>query len=636
MADIIAAAAKPREQINRLHAMLEANVLNAARNVLAGKTPFETTYEFQPDFAKHLTEYKCKAHKPPVFDRWYDDLNRLHAAYAADLTSLFTPVAALAKVVYDLYASDSTKTPFQAFNQLDYAISAYDLLADSCAQTYDATAFEAAEKKRDLDSATKYLRTLLDLMDGASRAVAPPEIQLAAYKTEPDNTEAIFDLFMHDDAEVALNLHMPMRLSAKKIWKRYLDIRRDDPIKAKEFLENSGDLKSNAFAAHQLYDDVPEMIRAHQYVEAIQALRLILSFNVYRYNWNQFFKLPTFEMQREQLQFLLDDMSESFRNELNARPTADLDDRAHLLELAKAYKATIDARMKQVLHYLYVLNMAIGKRSDAAGYLKRLDQRDFSAYYAAIDANRAGQSVYDLRTTFRSSEDWTIEKLLTKIRAAKPTTNEGVQTRLAFLLQFSDLSWKTPDIDYAQALVLLSPDHVLNRIVQHVSTALYPDATDITPARTLVANLMYTYRKNAYPDDPKYGNALIERVLQGLPRAAADLATRVDAEVAAFAPTQQRQEAMKYIQRAVRARENLWPGEHKSVLSQFTENLPYLDGEYTLNIVVQVKLLSETHPLVVLKNKPNKNCADKTEEVKLLRRVLFKTPTASAVPSAPK
>jgi hypothetical protein len=633
--DMVQAMAPPREQINKLHAMLEANVLDAAHNVLAGKKPFQTTYEYEPTtILRPLVEFKCMSHKPPVFDPWYDDLNALHATYAADLKSLAAPVAELAKTVQALYASDTTKTPFQAFNQLDYAISAYEFLVDSCAQTYDARPFEPAEKQRDVDTATGYLRTLLDIMDGATRSVDPPRIQLAQF-TRTENTDAIVALLTDPNADIAVNLHMPMKLMAKKVWKQYLNMMDEDEEKATAFLKATGNLESNAYVAHKLYDGVDTFIRKHEYVEAIKALRLILSFNIYRYNWNQFFKLPTLQAQHDQLEYLLENTSESFKAELQTRCTDTLsNDRDVVLRLAQAYKATIDARMKRVLQYLYVLNMAIGKRDDASGYKKRMSQKDFSAYYASIDAKRAGQSVFDIRTTFRSNEIWTIHSLIAKVKAMTPTA-ENQQLRLAFLLQFSsDIAWMNPDIDYLKVMSLLSPDHKLNRIVQHVSTALFPEETEIDEARKFVAKLMYTYRKHAYPtDNPAPGNELIQRALESLPSEASELASKVKAEMAAFAPTQQRHEAMKYIRRSVRARENLWPGENRTILSQLTENLPYLDGEYTLNIVVQVNVLSETHPLIVLKNKKDKNCKDKKEEVTLLRQVLF---TKKPKPKLPK
>jgi hypothetical protein len=649
--DMLQDATKPQKEMNRVRDFLEDAVISGAKNVLAGMKPFESDYDFEPDVVKYLTEFKCKSHNPPEFDAWYVELNKLHAVYTKDLKSLYEPVSELARVVHKLY---ETKDTFQALNQLDYAISAYELLVDSCSQTYTTATFTAMQKPRNVSTATTYLRMLLDIMDGAPRSVPPPEIQLVEETEEKNNGEAVFKFLTNPTIKnlEQIDLHLPIRISAKKIWERYLEMLVSDKDKAAEFLQSSGNLESNAWAAHRLYDSLKDDIRRRDYKNALRRLRLILSFNVYSYNWVQFFKLPTFEKQREQLRFLLADITPEFSNELSHMIGERLEDiklegRENVIRVAKAYKQTIDARLKQVFHYLYVLNFTLGNREEANEYKRRTVDTYFTSYYAAIDAKRAGQSVFDLRTTFRSSEEWTVVKLVEKVKGLKPENAVENQAKLAFLMQFSKISWKDPGIDYDQLIRRLSPDHALSRLVQHVSTTLFPDETTLTSARKLVGSLMYTYRKNpALPDDQAHGNALIKGFIDRLPPIDSNLVSFVAKESARFAPSPKRAEVMEYIQRSVRARENLWPGEKKSVFAQFTENMPYLDGEYTINVVVRLQLLSETNELIVLKNKKDKTCVDKSREVQLLRQFLFKKPTkpeaitplssSTSLPRAPK
>jgi len=647
--DITEAATHPRTTINELNKILEASVLDGARDVLTGKKPMPLKFEFEPDLIKYLTEFKCKSHRAPEFDSWYAELNTLHASYATDLATLYEPVEQLVRVVHDLYESDTNNHPFDAFNQLDYAMTAYDLLEESCSSTYDTSELDYARKPRDLKSTEVHLRTLLDRMDGAPRAVAPPEIQLISNETSKTetNTDAIFKILtetpLTEESFLQLDLHLPIRISAKEQWKQYLRLKQTDDAAANDWLAKSGDLKSNAYAAHELYEAIPDLIYQHEYELALRQLRTVLSFNVYQYNWPRFFKLPTFHDQKEQLRFLLDDMSVKFREELRTKSIDELsDDKEATARLARAYKATIDARLKQTLRYMYVLNLALGNRSAAKEYQKRWSNPHYlKSYYAALDASRGGQSVFDLRTTFRSTSEYTVARLVAKVKAFEPTTKSCIQHRLAFLLQFDKLSWMDERIVYADVIERLSPNYDLSRLVQHISTALFPDATDLEAARTFVSDFMYTYRRDPpRADSPDHGDALIRRAIEKAPYTQSNLDLHVDREVDAFAPSTLRAEASQYLQRSVRARENLWPGEKKSILSQFTENLPYLDGEYTLNILVRVRLLSETNELVILKNKANKNCPEKGQEVKLLRQFLFesllKPKKAASVPSAPK
>ena len=643
MRDMLKDAARPQKEMNRVRDFLEDTVISGAKNVLAGMKPFESEYEFKPDVVKYLTEFKCKSHNPPEFDPWYAELNKLHAVYTKDLKSLYDPVSELARVVHSLY---ETKDTFKALNQLDYAISAYELLVDTCSQAYATTTFTPVKKPRDVATATLYLRMLLDLMDGAPRSVPPPDIQLVEETEEKDNGEAVFKFITHSTAAnlAEIDLRLPIRISAKKIWERYLRLLRDDQTKATEFLAESGDLKSNAWAAHRLYENLADDIRKHDYTNAVRSLRLILSFNVYSYNWQQFFKLHTFEKQREQLEFLLADITPEFSTELSKNLGARLEsiqrkNREEVVRVATGYKKTIDARLKQVFHYMYVLNFTLGNREEATSYKRRTVDSYFASYYAAIDAKRAGQSVFDLRTTFRSSNEWTVVKLVEKVQKLTTANASENQAKLAFLMQFSNISWKDPGIDYDQLIQRLSPDHALSRVVQHVSTALFPDETTLSAARKLVGSLMYTYRKNpALPDDQLHGNALIKGFLDRLPPTESTLVSFVAKESARFAPSPKRAEVMEFIQRSVRARENLWPGEKKGVFAQFTENMPYLDGEYTINVVVRLQLLSETNELIVLKNKKDKSCVDKGREVQLLRQFLFTRPSSSStsLPRAPK
>jgi hypothetical protein len=654
MQEIVAETRRPRAEINKLHKILEGNVLG---NLLASKKTFESEYDYEPDFTQ-LVEFKCKDHKPPQFDPWYGELNQLHDAYAKDLRSLYEPVAQLAQVVQNLYSSDSLQTPFQAFNQLDYAISAYTLIADSCAEDYDAGDLDVATKPKDTSKTKQHLRLLLELMEGLPRFVPPPDVQLAT-KRLSDNTMTLFEMIKSDNVEkplTHLNLHAPLQLNAKLVWKEYLKklnkanelekaakdapepLRKEKMVhvaqmkeEATAFLDKTGNLKSNAFAAHSLYDQIEGFIRAHNYHNAVRSLRLILSFNVYRYNWNQFFKLPTFQQQKAQLEFLLDDMTVSFEKELNkelGEEVYDLSTPEKAIRIAKAYKAVIDARLKQVYSYLSTLLLSLGNVKEAAEYKRRMNSEYFTSYYAALDASRAGQSVFDLRTTFRSTKEWTMDVITEKVRKCVPVTREGKQARFAFLMQFTkDVSWLDPSIDYSTVIDLLSPDHPLNQIVQHVSSSLFPDQTSLSEARSFVSGIMYTYRKD--PDESKQ-EEFIDRALTSQPKTE----KRIQKQLKLFAPSPKRTKAMDFLQRSVRARENLWPGESKTIFSKFTENMPYLDGEYTLNIVVRVQLLSKNNPLIQLKEKQNKTCDDKREEVAQLRKFLFKK--AVALPPASK
>ena len=645
----------PQTHLEEVRKTLQDRSLDAAKNILTGKKPFTSTYEYNPDIVKNLTEFKCKTHFPPTFDSWYAGLNKLHSVYAKDLASLYEPVAKLTRVVHDLYASDTQKNPFRAFNQLDYAISAYDLIADSCSLSYDPTEFKIAEKQRDFDAATTYLQALFDILNGVPRSIPPPEIKLSVpIQTSPallldDQSHAIIQLLTepNDESMTRLNLHVPVILSSKHVWNYFLTL---TPDKAKQFLALVGNLSSNSYAAHKLYETVDSTIRKHEYREAITALRTILAFNVYSIDWVKFTRLP-FEAQRDQLEFLMGDMTPTFKQEFKntiadivskdpALSTISTDgpvDRKNAFLIAKAYKQSLEKRLAQIHRYLYVLYMAFGERSNAEYYLKR--ETNYSAYLAAVDAARANRNVFKIRTTFQATQ-LTVDKLIEKIIAFTPKSKDAINARIAFLLQYSKADWLDPttEIDYYKVSELMSPDHAVNRIVEHVSKTLFPEEANLNEARKFVERLIFTYRNDSSrpiaKDIAQYGNALIQRAIAEADFKETDLSAHINREIAAFKPSPKRMQATQFLQKSIRARENLWPGENKSFFSKFTENLPYLDGEYTLNIVVRVRLLSETNELVILKRKEQKTCDEKELELKLLSKFLFKTP--SSKPSEPK
>ena len=456
----------------------------------------------------------------------------------------------------------------------------------------------------------------------------------------------------------ALNLHMPMHLTARTVWRKFKEMLNADDKQAFEFLKST-QFSSNAHAAHEMYESVENMIKALKYNEAISALQTVLSFNVYNYDWAQFYKLHTLEDQRDQLVFLLEDATDKFKDEMTQIDGTDdeaqiliqalntTEDKKDIEKLASMYKKTIESRSKRIFHFLYVLNTTIGNIKLATYYDQRKGKTVFDAYAASHDAITTGRKVFNIRTQFRTNQTWTIEWLVDLIHDAA-----DCQSKYAFLLQYSTLlKWTDSRIRYDEVLKLMSPDHPMNRLVQYVSNELFPDETNLDKARDFVSSMMDSFRSHREPKQ-SVEQAIIAAKIQP-----SNLAASVDAQVKAFAPNPNLPKAIQYLNRSVRAKEDLWPGESekRSTLARLTdftnltENLPYLDGEYTLNIFVRVHLLEDTNKLLQLKDKTDKTCDDKKEEAKLLGNLLygkakkgiinsitnlFKSPEASTQPVA--